>query len=153
MRPVRRRFLAPALLLTCLVLSSCGGSGRSVAAVCKVWDAEGLALHDKFEQADGQARGKPSASAVIGALASILGAPNELSRLMRQMGAVAPTDIAPDFESVSDGFKKVSESESKALTNPFGALAGNLVNSLAIAGSFTRVNAFLAKNCGIPTHG
>jgi hypothetical protein len=133
-----------------LGLLGCGGSGRSVAAVCNVWDTEGLALHEKFENVDEQAGGHASAAAIVGALADVIGAPNELARLMHAMGAVAPTNIEPDFESVSSAFTKLSESEGKAITDPLGALLGNLVDSLAVSGSFTRVDAFLAKNCGIP---
>jgi hypothetical protein len=133
----------------CLFLAACGGSSRSVAAVCNVWDTEGLALHEKFESANKSARGE-GAAGVLSALVSVIGAPNELARLMSQMAAVAPTSAEPDFEAVGTAFKKLSESEGKAFTDPLGALGGSLMESLAVSGSFTRVNGFLATNCGIP---
>lgn len=144
-----RRFGAALLtVVLCAVPASCGGASRSVTAVCEVWDKEGLALHDKYVRADEGA--KRSTAGAIGALVSVIGAPNDLSRLMRQMGQVAPSEVAPDFEAMADSLKKVSETEGDAITNPFGALAKNLVGSIAVAGSAERVNSFLSRNCGIP---
>ena len=137
-------------LPACVLLAACG-SGRSVASVCHVWDTRGLALHDKFEAAAAGERAHGSA-AMLSGLASIIGAPNELSKLMSEMADVAPADSQRDFESVASLFKKLSESESNSLTNPLGELAGNLVDGLAASGSIDRVNAFLRSNCGIPKH-
>lgn len=146
---VSRRIGAGLLaLLLCAALESCGGPSRSVAAVCKVWDTEGLALHDKYVRAGEGA--KRSTAGALGALISLIGAPSDLARLMRQMGQVAPSEVAPDFEAMADSLKKVSETEGDAITNPFGALAKNLVGSIAVAGSVERVNSFLGRNCGIP---
>lgn len=133
----------------CPFLVGCGDSGRSTAAVCKVWDTEGLALHEKFESANRNSRGH-GATGILTALVSIIGAPNELARLMSQMSAVAPMSVQPDFEAVGTAFKKLSESESKAITDPLGALGSSLVESLSVSGSFARVNGFLVANCGIP---
>lgn len=132
-----------------LLLSACGSPERSAAAVCKVWDTQGLALHEKFEHADS---GANSAGGVglIGALIAIFGAPNDLATLMQQMADVAPSNVEPDFKALASAFKKLSDSESKALTDPLGALGSNLVESFAISGSYNRVNAFLGSHCGIP---
>jgi hypothetical protein len=133
----------------CASLYGCGGSTRSVAAVCHVWDTQGLALHEKYE-AVGKAEKTSGARGVLSVLASAIGAPNELAHLMTQMANVAPPESQPDFESVASGLKKIAESEGKAITDPLGAFAGNLVESASIAGSYTRVNTFILKNCGIP---
>jgi hypothetical protein len=144
-----RALVLAGVLGSCLFLAACGGSGRSLTAVCKVWDTEGLALHEKFENAN-KSSGSQGAAGVLAALVSVIGAPNELARLMNQMAAVAPPNVQPDFEAVGTAFRKLSESESKAFTDPLGALGGSLVESLSVSGSFSRVNVFLGTNCGIP---
>jgi hypothetical protein len=116
-----------------------------------VWDTQGLALHDKFEQADAATR-TGGTSGLLSALVSVVGAPNELSKLMGEMANVAPADAQPDFESVSSAFKKLSESESESVKNPLAALGSNLVAGFAVSGSLSRVDRFLAVNCGIPRH-
>jgi hypothetical protein len=122
-----------------------------VAAVCKVWDSEGLALHDKWEATD-RAERTGGSTAMLGAIVNLIRAPNDIAHLMHEMGEVAPTSASHDFESLASAFEKLSDSESKALTNPLAALGGSLVESLAIAGPYDRVNSFLSANCGIPGH-
>lgn len=134
------------LAAACLGLSACG-SGRSVAAVCKVWDTEGLALHERYEHDAGNVK---SVEGMLTDIASVLGAPGELEHMMNRMADVAPTEVQPDFESVAQAFKKLSESESTAITDPLGAIGGNLVEALSSEGSFNRVNSFISSNCGIP---
>lgn len=133
----------------CVSLCGCGGSTRSVAAACHVWDTQGLALHEKYE-AVASAEKTGGTAGVLSVLASAIGAPNELAHLMTEMVNVAPPESQPDFESVASAFKKLAESEGKAITDPFGAIAGAIVESAATSGSYERVDAFLAKNCGIP---
>jgi hypothetical protein len=162
MRPARSEHPQPAArghrlrtTAACLALSvnllgaGCGSSGRSVAAVCHVWATEGLALHERYENVDKGERTK-GAEGMLAGLVSIFAAPNELSGLMTRMAAVAPSSVEPDFEAVASSFKKLSDSESDALTDPLGALGGNLVDALAVSGSYSRVDAFLSTNCGIP---
>jgi hypothetical protein len=40
-------------VITSIAISGCmiGGGGGSAAAVCKVWDTEGVALHNQFADA------------------------------------------------------------------------------------------------------
>jgi hypothetical protein len=114
-----------------------------------VWDTQGLALHERYEAADA-AEKTGGTAAMLSMLASAVGAPNELAHLMTQMADVAPKESESDFESVAAAFKKLSESESKAITDPLGAVVGNLVESAASAGSYERVEVFLAKHCGSP---
>jgi hypothetical protein len=116
-----------------------------------VWDTQGLSLHDRFEAANTVVR-TSGTSGLLSALASIVGAPNELAKLMAEMAAVAPSNAEADFNSVSAAFKKLSESESKSLTNPLAAFGSNLIEGFAVSGSLSRVDAFLATHCGIPRH-
>jgi hypothetical protein len=147
-RPVSAAVTA-VVLCTSILITACSGSTRSIAAVCHVWDTDGLALHEKFEDAaNGEKAG--DAEGMIAGLVSIVGAPNELSRLMSEMAGVAPSSAEPDFEAVASSFKKLSESEGKALTDPLHTLGANIIDAVAVSGSYRRVDAFLAKNCGIP---
>jgi hypothetical protein len=151
-RPRRRSrlVLIAATLTSCVLFLGCGsGSTRSVAAVCHVWDTQGLALHEKYEAADKAAKAD-GAKGILSVLASAIGAPNELAHLMTQMADVAPPESQSDFETVASAFKKLSDSEGKAITDPLGAIAGDLVEPAATSGSFERVDSFLATNCGIP---
>lgn len=149
LRPSPRLGPAVIALAVCASLFGCGDYTRSVAAVCRVWDARGLALHERYE-AVAKAEKTNGTAGVLSALASAIGAPNELAHLMTEMANVAPSESQPDFEAVASAFKKLSESEGKAITDPLGAIAGNLVESAATSGSYVRVDSFLAKNCGIP---
>jgi hypothetical protein len=148
-----RHYTSRTLTVLALAISGslygCGGSTRSVAAVCHIWDTQGLALHEKYEAVD-KAEKTGGSGAVISVLASAIGAPNELAHLMSQMADVAPPESQSDFESVASAFKKLAESEGKAITDPLGAIAGSLIESAAVSGSYDRVNSFLATNCGIP---
>lgn len=148
-----RRRSPPALAVLalgiCASFCGCGESTRSVAAVCHVWDTQGLALHEKYEAVN-KAEKTSGAAGVLSVLASAIGAPNELAHLMTAMANVAPPESQPDFETVAAAFKKLSESEGKAITDPLGAIAGDLVESAATSGSYERVDSFLATNCGIP---
>jgi hypothetical protein len=138
--------VAVVLVAACLPLSACG-AGRSAAAVCSVWDTEGLALHERYEQ---DAKGAKGFAGMMTDLVSVLGAPNELAHMMNRMAQVAPSEVEPDFESMAQDFKKLSESESTAVTDPLGTIGGNLLAGLASEGSFNRVNSFISSNCGIP---
>ena len=130
-------------------LCGCSGSTRSVAAACQVWDTRGLALHEKYE-AVANAEKTSGTAGVLSMFASAFGAPNELAHLMSEMANVAPPESQPDFESVASAFKKLSESEGKAITDPLGAITSAVVESAATSGSYERVDSFLATNCGIP---
>jgi len=146
LRPV---ILGAFVALAGLALSGCGGSSRSVAAVCHVWDTQGLALHDKYTR-DGQAAQGAGLTAALPPLADLIRAPNDLATLMTQMGDVAPEPIAPDFETIASSLHKLSDSEGSSISDPLGTLASNVVNGLAVNGSYERVDQFLAANCGIP---
>jgi hypothetical protein len=148
---VARIALVALLAAVAAWLSSCGGSSRSNAAVCKVWDEQGLALHDKFEATDREERTGGS-KAMLNAIVNLIGAPGDIAHLMGEMGEVAPAPIEQDFESLATAFKKMSDSEATAVTDPLAALGGNLVESLTVVGPYHRVDAFLAANCGIPGH-
>jgi hypothetical protein len=101
-RPSPRAWLASAALalIAGLLLTGCFGDDRSVAAVCQVWDHDGLALHNQFSQIGGQAQQN-----LFGALTQVASAPVQVGDLMAKMAAVAPTNVAPAFQQVADAVK------------------------------------------------
>lgn len=137
------------VLLGCVALFGCGGETRSVTAVCEVWNTEGLELHDRFQEtADAQDGG--GADAGFSALVQLLAAPNDISHLMKQMSAVAPLTVADDFDKIAATLDELADSYGDTISNPLKALASNMGSALAAAGSYQRVDKFLAENCGIP---
>jgi hypothetical protein len=123
-------------------------NGRSVAAVCRVWDTDGAALHARLEQTGSTASGEP-----FNALANLAGAPGQIGQLMGKMAAVAPSSIEPDFQSLAQAFEQIGSNEGSGLSNPIGALGSSLALGFNEETAANNVNAFLASNCGIPGEG
>jgi hypothetical protein len=145
-----------ARLLIALVLLAGGGvvivrhfdNGRSVEAVCRVWDIKGAALHARLEQTGSTASRDP-----FNALANLAGAPGQIGQLMGKMAAVAPPNIEPDFQSLAQAFAQIGSNEGSGLSNPLGALGSALALGFNEEAAANNVNNFLARNCGIPGAG
>ncbi len=140
---VLRKCLIPAVtvILASTVFTACGGgSVRSAAAVCHVWDTSAVALHNKYAKDAQSGNGLES-------FLDVITAPNDLATLMDQMSAVAPTNIEPDFQALADAFHKASSVSGGDITDPLGAIASGLINGLAVSGSEQRVNSYLEANC------
>ena len=136
-----------ALGATVLVLAGCGGDGRSAQAVCQVFATQGVALHNAYQMDANQvAKGNPLPS-----LIDVIKLPNDMAGLMKQMDAVAPPAIEPDFQALSTYFDGLVKNEGQQLSDPIGALGQGLVSSIAVSGSYVRVDSFLQANCTIPT--
>jgi hypothetical protein len=123
-------------------------NGRSVEAVCRVWDTQGAALHARLEQTGSTASGDP-----LAALANLAGAPGEIGQLMSKMAAVAPSNIETDFQSLAQAFEQVGSNEGSGLSNPIGTLGSALALGFNEETAANNVNAFLAGNCGVPGEG
>jgi hypothetical protein len=123
-------------------------NGRSVEAVCRVWDTEGVALHARLEQTGSDASGDP-----FNALASLAGAPGQIGQLMGKMAAVAPSNIEPDFQSLAQAFAQIGSNEGSGLSDPLGALGSSLALGFNEEAAASSVNAFLAGTCGVPGGG
>lgn len=120
-------------------------NGRSVQAVCRVWDTEGAALHARFEQTGSTGSHDP-----FNALANLAGAPGQIGELMGKMAAVAPSNIEPDFQSLAQAFAQIGNNEGSSLSNPIGALGSALALGFNEEAAANNVNSFLGSNCGIP---
>lgn len=131
--------LAASFLLSgCLGL----GGGRSVTAACKVWDTQGLALHNQLDNADSSASSDP-----LAALAEIATTPDHVGDLMANIAAAAPSDVESSFQELANAFHQMSQSES---TDPLAGLPGGMAAGLESQAAVNTVNEFLSRNCGIP---
>jgi hypothetical protein len=119
---------------------------RSVAAVCHVWDTDGLALHNQFAQTGNNAASDPG-----DALGSLIGAPGEVGNLMSKMAGVAPSDVAPDFQALAEAMKQVSDGEGSDIGDPLAAIGTDLVAGFSTQQASQTVDTFLARYCGIPS--
>jgi hypothetical protein len=131
-------------LAASVLLSGCLGfvGGRSVAAACKVWDTQGLALHNQLEQADSSAGSDP-----LAALSEIATTPAQMGDLMTNIGNVAPSDVEPAFQELASAFQQMAQSES---SDPLAALVSGMADGAESQGAVNTVNDFLSHNCGIP---
>lgn len=126
-------------------LAGCLGDGRSAEAACEVWETDGLALHDRFEQNADQV-----SSDLPGALAEIAGSPGRIATLLDKMAAVAPTDVEPAFAHLAAALRQTGQTAADGVSNPLGALASGLALALTSQGDVDAVNGFLAEHCTTP---
>lgn len=147
-RVAHRKWSLVSLVATsCLGLASLSGCGtqRSVASYCHYFYGEGSTLRNQWIKADEQTNTNP-----LGTLIAVLGAPSQLADFFHNLSQRAPTEIADDVQTISNAFKKLSDSESGDAVDPLGGLASGLVTSLSSAGAYERVDTWTERNCGPP---
>lgn len=127
-----------------MLLTACGGSSpeRSVAAYCSYFYGEGERL--RANQANVNTENP------ITGLASVLGDIPETADFLHNLALRAPEEISPEVESLADSLDHLSGNMGAAASDPFGALAGGLMEGLAASGSEHRVNEYTLKHCGPP---
>lgn len=131
---------ATALAIGAGLLAGCGGSGRSTAAVCRVWNSQAGALHAKYLR---DARGKRG----LRLLLDLVAAPGQVTSLMDNMAAAAPMSVEPSFHAVAVALHKQASSLGDSVTNPVAAAINGAVTGLAISGPVSQVDAYLKANC------
>lgn len=134
------------LLATALALTACGSRApsaqvRSVAALCQSYWTQAVAFTNQLNTAAGN-QDNP-----LPAFADLVAAPNDLAILFTKMAAVAPGDIEPDVSALATAFRSTAKSEGQAVTDPIGAIAGNLGTALGVTDSYNRVNQYLTAHC------
>ena len=138
----------PAVLLLSnagILTSACEGPARSAAALCSVFDTQGVAQHNKYQRDANKASAGPLPTLVDAVLV-----PQQFASLMGNMAAVAPTPIESDLSTLNTYFKEVAATEPGAITDPLKTLASSVVRSIQVCGSFERVNKYLLRNCSLP---
>lgn len=145
-----RRQLAAllALLGSITALAGCGAPTRSVAAYCGYFYGEGGHLRERWLHSGAEAGQNP-----LGALTSAFAALPELASFLHELALRAPADIAPDVQMLADAYNHLAEQAASAAGDPLGALAGGLVDGLAVSGAEQRVNAYTMQHCGMPPQG
>jgi hypothetical protein len=133
------------LAVATVAVAGCFGSGRSVAAVCHVWDTDGKALHTQLEDEAASASDNP-----LGTLANLAAAPERVANLMGKLAGVAPTNVEPAFAHLAAAFHQIALSAGASGGDPLVAFASSLGTGLAVQADVEVVNRFLADNCGIP---
>lgn len=142
--PSRLMAVAAVAALLAGSVSGCFLDGRSAAAVCKVWNTDGRALHDQFAHPNVK-----TPDDLPGALANVVGAPGRVADLLDKMADVAPSDVEPSFKALANAFRQVAAGVGSG--DPLGALAGGLAAGANAESAYQTVNAFLATNCGVPS--
>lgn len=134
----RRPLLIPLLLVA--LLGACGAQARSVAAVCHVWNTQGLALRQRYHD-------DVSGAHLLRSLADVVTAPSALASLTSNMAAAAPPSAEPSFTTVSKTIAAEKADEPGVVTDPELLLAKTLLRSFEARDAFQQVDNFLTNHC------
>lgn len=122
-------------------LVACGGPTRGVVAYCTYLYGQGGQLRIRWRSASRNP---------LSALGSAFSAPGELAGFFHKLSERAPEDIAPDVQTLGEAFKRISEQEGAATSDPLGALASAFAEGLASTGAEQRFNEYSLRHCGPP---
>lgn len=134
----RLRSTVAATLLLVVSLSSCS-DGRSTEAFCDELD-RGVAAMSSNTQASGDD--------LEDLLLLIVGNAGEFSRMVNRLSDVAPDDIQTEMETVAESWNGQAEMLESVASNPFGAIAAGILQSILDSGSYQAVDQFALDNCG-----
>lgn len=113
-------------------------SDRSVEAFCRTYAEEKARIGQQLPSSD-----TDLLSGLVGGLSAI----GELPVMFDRLDKVAPDDIEPDVAAVRDSLRQQIETAKGAATDPLGAIASGTVGAAMNAGSYDRVNRYVAQNC------
>jgi hypothetical protein len=124
---------------------------RSVGNYCKTFISEGEKLRQQYNTADQQ----QTEQNPITFIATALGVPTQVAQLFDKLDKVAPDDIEPDIATEAHFWHQQAESQGQQASslfsgNPFGALAGSLISSLADAPTEQRIDSYTSAHCPAP---
>lgn len=134
-----------------LVIRAATGDGRSAAAVCKVFETDGVALHDRYEGTANSLANNPSDEQLFGGLAELASAPGRFAGLLAKMAAVAPKDIEPQLTTLAEALREAAKNAGDGALNPVGGLVKSIALGLSTQGEVEDVNRYLSDNCTRPT--
>jgi len=117
-------------------------AGRSAQAYCEAFYSRAAPIH-----AEGAAISATASNDPIAGLAFGLSTIGDFSTMFAAMDKVAPPTIEPDTAAVEASFTHLTDTLGEDATNPIAALASSVISSMASAGSFSRVNAYLQAHC------
>ena len=123
-------------------VTSCGESQRSADAYCTAFYEKAAPIRQGWVDANENSDANP-----LGAIVSLIRAPNDLAVIFDGMVDHAPDEIRSDTEEARDSLKRSQENAGEALSNPLAAIGTGLVNAIGASGSFQRVGSYLEKHC------
>jgi hypothetical protein len=129
-------------LVAAAVLTSCGGAERTSEAYCRAFYATAAPIREGYVEADENLEEDP-----IGSILTLLGSPGDMVVIFDNMAAHAPDEIRADTEAARDALKDQQDSLGDALSDPLGAIGSGVISGLTSAGSFSRVDSYLAEHC------
>lgn len=138
------------VIVAVVVIRGVTGEERSAAAVCEVFETEGAALHDRFEESADSLSRDQDGDQLLSGIAELIAAPGRFAHLMDKMAAVAPKDVEPAFAALADAFRKVAENAGENATNPIGAIASGVLTGAQVQGQWEEANRLLSENCARP---
>jgi hypothetical protein len=144
--------LAAVAAATVVLLSGCGGSGRSTQAFCSTLNQGTSELRAAAQQATAESK----RSAILG-LIQAFGNIGDFEQFLDRLNKAAPSQIEGDMNVVDQDFHDSISSSPKAAAelvtgNPAG-LAELLFKEVLHVNSYRRVDQFAAANCGTAIFG
>lgn len=140
-----RRALVAALCLLAGGIAGCAEE-RSATAYCDTYDAGFAQIKDDYPEID-QYESRDDQNPLT-MLLSLTGAYGDIVALIGDMSEVAPDEIRTDTERVHETMQSSIDNAGDVLSDPLGALGGQLVAGIASSGAFERMDAFTVQHCG-----
>jgi hypothetical protein len=150
-RPMRLA-VAACMLIASLVLATGCGTERSTASYCKAYKSGFDRIKSDYPDVDQYSHSKNPFLLLIRTTSAL----GDIIALIGDMAKVAPDDIQTDTQRVHDSMKKqldmVGETGGAAATGDLKSLVGgigsSIVDSIASAGAYNRMDGYIVTNCG-----
>jgi hypothetical protein len=128
-------------LIAGVSLSYVGGPERSVASYCQTWQTEGQKLHDRWAA---QTQGNDD---LLGSVATLAGAPQDLADLFDKLAEVAPEEIKADVERYRDAWQQTADNFGEHAIDPLRFLGLQLTVAMQSKGAETRIDNWTSTHC------
>jgi hypothetical protein len=134
-----------ALLAVGLLGAACGEPERTVRTYCERYERGFDEMKRDYPDVDQYASSDAHPLAMLLSIGSAYG---DMVALLGEMAEVSPDEIQSDVERVHETLDKQLKSAGDVISDPWGALAGQLVASVTSSGAFARVDAYTLEHCG-----
>jgi hypothetical protein len=150
-RSMRVAVSASTLLVVLAFAAGCGAE-RSTSAYCKAYNSGFDRIKSDYPDVDQYSQSKNPFLLLIRTTSAL----GDIIALIGDMAKAAPDDIQTDTQRVHDSMQKqldlVGGSGGAAATGDWKSLVGGLgssiVDSLASAGAYNRMDGYIVANCG-----
>jgi hypothetical protein len=146
---VRSRRLLIAALAVALApaASGCavGGTERSAEAYCDKYESGFDEIKADYPEVDQYSTSDENPLVLLLQTGSAYG---DIVALIGEMAEVAPDEVQTDVERVHETLEKQLDDAGGAVSDPFGTIAGQLVEGITNAGAFERMSRYTLEHCG-----